>query len=187
MRKVIYGINLSADGCCDHTKFGGSEETHQYFTDLMADVDLVIYGRKTYQLMVPYWPDVAKKQSGIKTIDDFARTFDAIDKIVVSRSLREVEGNTRIIHDNLEEEIRKLKQEPGKNISIGGVSLPSELIRLGLVDEIHFLVHPVIVGEGRRLFADTRLLEQLNLKLVDSKVFASGCIALHYLKQSKGE
>lgn len=61
MRKVIYGINLTPDGCCDHTKFGGSEETVEYFTDLMQDVDLIIYGRKTYQLMVPYWPDVAKQ------------------------------------------------------------------------------------------------------------------------------
>lgn len=182
MRKVIYGINLSADGCCDHTKFSGSEETHEYFTNLMSDVDLIIYGRKTYKLMVPYWPDVAKKETGIKTVDDFARTFNAIDKIVVSRSLNEVEGNTRIIRDNLEEEIWKLKQGPGKNISVGGVSLPSELIRLGLVDEFYFLVHPVIVGEGRRLLADTDLQRQLNLKLMDSKVFESGSVAFHYQK-----
>lgn len=185
MRNVIYGINLTTDGCCDHTKFGGggSEEIHEYFTELMRDVDLIIYGRKTYQLMVPYWPDVAKSGTGTKATIEFARTFDVIDKIVFSRSLEKVEGNTRLIRENLAEEVLKLKQEPGKNISIGGVSLPSELIALGLVDEFYFVVHPVIVGQGRRLFDDTPLQELLNLKLVDSQMLKSGCIALHYSKQ----
>lgn len=186
MRNVIYSINLTTDGCCDHTKLSSSDdihEIHEYFTDLMRDVDLIIYGRKTYQLMVPYWPDVAKNLSGNKAANEFAQTFDAIDKVVFSRSLDKVEGNTRLLRANLADEILKLKQEPGKNISIGGVSLPSQLIALGLVDEFYFLVHPVIGGNGRRLFDDTVLQEQLNLKLVDSKILKSGCVVLHYLKQ----
>lgn len=183
MRKIIYGINLSADGCCDHTKFGGSEETHEYFTNLMRDVDLIIYGRKTYELMVPYWPDVAKKQSETKEVNEFAQMFDAIDKVVFSRTLDKVEGNTKLFRENLREEVLKLKQRAGKNISIGGVSLPSELIALGLVDEFYFLVHPIIVGEGRRLFDDTGFDVRQGLKLSDSRVFESGCISLHYLKE----
>lgn len=181
MRKVIYGINLTADGCCDHTKGNGTADIHEYFTDLMKDVDLIIYGRITYQLMVPYWPDVAKSQSGTKTENEFATTFNAIDKIVFSRSLDSVEGNTRIIREHLAEEVLKLKQQPGKNISIGGVDLPSQLIALGLVDEFHIVVHPVIVGEGRRLLDHTNLQERLNLKLVDAKVLKSGSVALHYM------
>lgn len=183
MRNVIYGINLTPDGCCDHTKFGGGEETVEYFTDLMRDVDLIIYGRKTYQLMVPYWPDVAKKQSGTKAENEFAQIFTAIDKVVCSRSLDNFEGATRVIRANLAAEILQLKQASGKNISIGGVSLPSELIALGLVDEYYFLVHPILVGQGRRLLDGAGLPGQLNLKLADSRTLASGCIALHYLKQ----
>lgn len=183
MRNVIYGINLTADGCCDHTKFTGGEDIHEYFADLLQDVDLIIYGRKTYQLMVPYWPDVAKSQSGTKAENKFAQTFDAIDKIVVSRSLDNVEGNTRIIRAHLAEEVLKLKQEPGRKISIGGVTLPSELIALGLVDEFYFVIHPVIAGQGTRLLDDTDLHKCLNLKLVDSKMLKSGCVVLHYLKQ----
>lgn len=183
MRKIIYGINLTTDGCCDHTQFSGSDETHEYFTDLMRDVDLIIYGRKTYELMVPYWPDVAKEQSGTKAENEFAQVFDAIDKVVCSRSSDNFEGNTRVIRANLAEEILQLKQEPGKNISIGGVSLPSELIALGLVDEYYFLVHPILAGQGRRLLDGTSLQDQLNIKLADSRTLASGCIALHYLKQ----
>lgn len=183
MRKVIYGINLSADGCCDHTKFGGGEDIHEFFSDLMHDVDLIIYGRKTYQLMVPYWPEVAKNQSGTKTTNRFAQTFDAIDKIVFSRTLEKVDGNTKIIRSGLAEEVLKLKQGPGKKISIGGVSLPAQLIALGLVDEIFFVVHPVLVGQGRRLFDETGLPENLHLTLADSRALGSGAIALHYLKQ----
>jgi dihydrofolate reductase len=180
MRNIIYGINLTADGCCDHTKGNGTEDVHEYFTDLMQDVDLLVYGRITYQLMVPYWPDIAKSQSETKTSNKFAQTFDAIDKIVFSKSLDSAEGNTRIIRGNLAEEILKLKQLPGKKISIGGVDLPSQLIALGLVDEFHFVIHPVIVGEGRRLFDNINLQKQLNLKLVNSKVLKSGSVALHY-------
>jgi dihydrofolate reductase len=183
MRNVIYGINLSTDGCCDHTKFNGSKETLEYFTDLMKDVDLIVYGRKTYELMIPYWPEVVKKQSGTKQENEFARILIATDKVVFSRSLDCAEGNTRIVRTNLREEFIKLKQEPGKKISIGGVSLPAQLIALGLVDEFYFVVHPFIVGEGRRLLEDTSLQEKLNLKLVNSKILKSGCVALHYLKQ----
>lgn len=181
MRNIIYGINLTADGCCDHTKGNGTEDVHEYFTDLMQDVDLLVYGRITYQLMVPYWPDIAKSQSETKTSNKFARTFDAIDKIVFSKSLDSAEGNTRIIRGNLAEEILKLKQLPGKKISIGGVDLPSQLIALGLVNEFHFVIHPVIVGEGRRLFDNINLQKRLNLKLVNSKVLKSGSVALHYI------
>jgi dihydrofolate reductase len=183
MRNLIYAINLSIDGCCDHTKFGGSEEMLEYFTDLMTDVDLIVYGRKTYELMIPYWPDAAKDQSSTTAEIEFAQTFTAIDKVVFSRSLDSAEGNTRIVRANPGDELLKLKQETGKKISVGGVSLPAQLIALSLVDEFYFVVHPVIVGEGRRLLEDSSLQKNLNLKLVESKIFNSGCVALHYLKQ----
>jgi dihydrofolate reductase len=184
MRKVIYGINLTLDGCCDHTKGVGYEDVHEYFTDLMRDVDLIVYGRKTYELMVPFWPDVAKKQSMSKTSNEFARVFDSIDKLVFSQTLDRVEDkNTRIVRTNPGDEILKLKQEQGKNISLGGVTLPSQLIELGLVDEYHFVFQPIIIGEGRRLFEETNLREKLELKLVESKILKSGCVALRYLKQ----
>jgi dihydrofolate reductase len=183
MRNVIYGINLSADGCCDHTKFGGGEEILECFTDLMRDVDLIVYGRKTYELMIPYWPEIAESQSGTEGENEFARVFTAIDKVVFSRTLNIADENTSIIRDNLRDEILKLKQQPGKKISIGGVDLPAQLIALGLVDEFYFVIHPTIVGEGRRLLEDTSMQERLNLKLADSKILKSGCIALHYLKE----
>ena len=183
MRNLVFAINLSIDGCCDHTKFSGSEEILKYFTDLMQDVDLIVYGRKTYELMIPYWPDVVKDPSATKAEHVYAQTFTAIDKVVFSRSLESAEGNARIVRSNPGDELLRLKQEPGKKISIGGVSLPAQVMALGLVDEFYFVIHPVIVGQGRRLFEETVLQQNLNLKLADSKVLKSGCVALHYLKQ----
>jgi dihydrofolate reductase len=184
MRNVIYAINITVDGCCDHTKMIPDEETNEYFAHLMRDVDLLVFGRKTYQLMVPYWPDIAKSHSETKAENDFADWFDAINKIVFSRSLDSAEGkNTRIVRTNLRDEILKLKQEQGKNILVGGVDIPSQLMELGLVDEYHFVVHPIIAGEGKRLLEGVSLQERLQLKLVESKIFRSGCVALRYLKQ----
>jgi dihydrofolate reductase len=184
MRNVIFAINITLDGCCDHTKQFADEETHEYFTHLMRDVDLLVYGRKTYQLMVPFWPEVAKNQSMTKASNEFAQAFDSINKVVFSRTLDSAEDkNTRIVRTNLRDEILKLKQEQGKNILTGGVSIPSQLIELGLVDEYRFVVSPIVAGEGRRLLEGVSLPERLQLKFVESKFFKSGCVALHYSKQ----
>ena len=185
MRKLIFAINLSLDGCCDHTKLSADEEIHEHYTQLMRDVDLLVYGRKTYQLMVPFWPDVAKNHSGpTKSMNDFAEAFSSNQIVVFSKTLDKAEGdNTRVVRSNLKDEILKLKNEPGRSIATGGVSSPSQLIELGLVDEVHVLIQPVVVGEGRRLFDDLSLPEKLQFKLVESKIFNSGAILLRYLKQ----
>jgi dihydrofolate reductase len=184
MRNVIFAINITLDGCCDHTKTIADEGLLEHYTQLLREVDLLAYGRKTYQLMVPYWPDIAKNHSGTKAENEFADTFDSINAIVFSQSLNSTDDKkTRIVRTRLQDEIRKLKQEQGKNILVGGVSVPSQLIELGLVDEYRFVVQPIVAGEGRRLMEGVSLPEKLQLKLVESKPFKSGCVALRYLKQ----
>jgi dihydrofolate reductase len=184
MRNVIYAINVTLDGCCDHTKINPDEEALEHHTHLLRDFDVLVFGRKTYQLMVPYWPDIAKSQSETKADIEFAQAFVSKKKVVFSRSLdRAEDGNTRIVRTNLHDEILKLKREPGKDILVGGVDIPSQLTELGLIDEYRFVVMPIIAGEGRRLMEGVSLQEKLQLKLVDSKIFKSGCVALRYLKQ----
>ena len=183
MRNLIFAINITADGCCDHTKQFVDEEKLEYFTHLTREADLQVFGRKTYQLMVPYWPDVLKNPSETKADIEFARAFDSLNKIVFSRSLDSVEDKkTRIVRTNLGDEVLKLKQEPGKPILVGGVDIPCQLIKLGLVDEYRFVVSPILAGEGRRLLEGVSLPESLQLRLVDAKIFKSGCVALRYLK-----
>jgi dihydrofolate reductase len=184
MRKLIYAINLSLDGCCDHAKSGGGgDEMLEHYTHLLREADLLVYGRKTYQLMVPYWPDVAKSQTESPTAIEFAQTFDALPKIVFSRTLASAEPNATIVSADLKDEILKLKQQPGKSILTGGVSLPSQLIDLGLVDEFRIVVAPYLAGEGRRLMEGVSLPKPLRFKLADSKIFDSGAVALRYLQQ----
>lgn len=184
MRKVIFGINITLDGCCDHTKMIADVDAHEYFMDLMRDVDLLAFGRKTYELMVPYWPDIAKTRSGTKTEVEFAELFDSKKLLVFSRSLDKAEGkNTRIVRTNPRDEILKLKEEQGESILLGGVDVSSQLMASGLVDEYHFVVQPILAGEGRRLLEGVRLPERFQLRLAESKIFKSGCVALHYLKQ----
>src|ERR1700735_1059466 len=179
MRKVIYAINTTLDGSLDHTNGVPDEELMEYFTNLVRDADLFVYGRKTYELMVPYWPDVAKSDSETKADKDFAEAFVSKKMVVFSRSLASAEGDdTRIVRTNLQDEILKLKQEQGKNILVGGVDIPSQLIELGLVDEFRFVVHPIIAGQGKLLMEGISLKEKLQLKLVESNISKSGAVGL---------
>lgn len=178
MRNVIFAINITIDGYCGHESGIADDELHEHFTGLLGDSDVEIFGRNTYQLMYPYWHDVAVNQSETKVINEFARAFDEMPKIVFSTTLTSVEwNNTTLLRSNLREEIMKLKQQPGKNISIGGLNIGSQVAQWNLIDEYHFVVHPVIAGKGPRLFESGG---EHSLKLISSKKFQSGAIALHY-------
>ncbi|SMC89373.1 dihydrofolate reductase family protein [Pedobacter africanus] len=183
MRTVSFSMNISIDGYCDHTMFNPAEDVLEYFTGTMDDVDLLFFGRVIYQLMFPYWSDVAKDQSGTAAENRFAERFSAIDRVVVSRTLKSGDEKTRILHSNPAEELLKLKQQPGKKISVDSISMLPELIKAELIDEFNLVVHPGIVGRGRRLLDPGSLQENLNLKLDKIINFKSGCVALHYLKQ----
>jgi len=184
MRKLIYGVNITLDGCCDHTKVIADAELHDYYARLLRRTSTFVYGRITYQMMVPYWPEAAKDSSEPKAIQDFGKAFDAVHEIVVfSRTLDEAEDKrTRIVRTGLRDEILRLKQQAGKDIMVGGVDIPSQLMELDLIDEYHFVVQPIIAGEGRRLSPAMAAPEGLRLKLAESKTFKSGCVALRYTR-----
>jgi dihydrofolate reductase len=185
MRKVVFAINTTADGYCDHRDGIADEELHDFYTELLRHSSLMLLGRITYQLMVPYWPDVAKSKSEAGATKEFARLFDSLDKVVFSTTLEHVEGNnTRIARANVAEEVLTLKQQPGKDISVGSLSIASQLSDRGLIDEYYFVVHPVLAGRGPRLFETVRLQESLRLDFAGSKTLHSGVIALHYRKHS---
>lgn len=184
MRKLIFAINLSLDGCCDHTKFGGGEDIHVYFTELMQQIDLLVYGRKTFELMVPFWPDMVRERSAPnKSMNDFAQAFDSLNKLVFSRTLKTVEDkHTRLARMDLKEEILALKKQNGKDIMTGGVDLPTQLTELGLVDEFIFVIQPILAGEGRRLLDATKWQQGVQLRLISQKVLTDGSIVLRYAK-----
>lgn len=185
MRKVVFGINITADGYCSHTDGIADDELHEYFTRVLRDASILLYGRITYQLMVPYWPDVARNQPGPGAENEFARVFDSLDMVVFSKTLQKVEGNNRrLARGNLAEEVVALKQQSGKDIVAGSLSLASQLSARGLIDEYRFVVHPVVAGKGPRLFETVKLQEGLRLDLIGSETFRSGVVALHYKKNT---
>lgn len=185
MRKVVFAINITADGYCSHTDGIADGELHEFFAALLRKAGLLFYGRITYQLMVPYWPDIARSQSEDEATNEFARVFDSLDKIVVSTTLKHVEDkNTRIVRGNVAEEVLALKREPGRDIFVGGLSVASQLSERGLIDEYHFVVHPVVAGKGPRLFDTVKPRESLQLDLIGVKTFQSGAVALRYVKKN---
>jgi dihydrofolate reductase len=185
MRRVVFAINITTDGYCNHTDMIADEEVHEYHTRLLRNASLLLFGRNTYQLMVPYWPDVAKNQSETEATNEFARVFDSLDKVVFSTTLKHVGGNnTRIVRANVAEEVLALKQQPGKDICVGGLSIASQLSERGLIDEYHFVVHPVVAGKGPRLFETVKPQDRLQLDFIGSVTFQCGVVGLHYRKHT---
>lgn len=184
MRNVVFAINITVDGYCGHESGIVDDELLEYFTGLLRNTGVEIFGRNTYNLMYPYWHNVAVNQSESKAANEFARVFDAMPKIVFSTTLKSVEwNNTTLMRSNLRDEILKLKQQPGKNISIGGLKIASQVAQWDLIDEYHVVVHPVIAGNGPRLFEVGSIRERLHLKLTGSQMLGSGVVALTYHRE----
>ncbi len=182
MRPLRYSINVTLDGCCDHTAAPTNEELHQYHTDRLAEGDALLSGRVIYEMMEGAWREPA--ETGVRPdwmepwMDSFARTIHSIKKYVVSSTLKQVDWNAELVRGDLEEAVQKLKEEPGKPLLVGGLQLPLALAELGLIDEYEFVVHPRIVGRGPTLFAG--LSQHVDLKLVDQVEFESGAVAMRY-------
>src|SRR4030095_12572678 len=179
MRKLIAAMNMTLDGFCDHTAMIADDEIHEHYNELLGSADTLIYGRITYQLMESYWPSVVKNPTGNKPIDDFAVLIDNISKIVYSRTLKNVVWkNTEFKREIIKEEVLDIKQKTGKNIIVGSPSLIVAFTQLDLIDEYQLCVQPIILGKGLTLFKN--ISDRINLKLLKTKIFGSGAIALYY-------
>jgi len=183
MRKVIAAFNTTIDGNCDHTAGIADEELHQHYADLLDNAGVILYGRKTYQLM-EFWQTILEKPSEEKSMNDFAMAIDKIPKIVFSHTLKNVDPiaigwkSAKLASRNLEEEVLKLKQQSGKDIFIGSRSLIIQLVNLSLIDELQLCIQPVIAGKGLSLFEDIN--DRAIFKLKKTKNFNNGAIILYY-------
>jgi dihydrofolate reductase len=178
MRKLIAGINLTIDGFCDHTVINPDEEIHQHYTELLHYADLILYGRITFQLM-QFWQPLVINPSGEKSKDDFAKVIDKIPKIVFSNKLKTTEWDSaKLANQPLEELVKTLKKESGKDILVGSRSLILQLMRLHLIDEYQFCIHPLVAGSGLPLFENVN--ESIFFKLIKTKTFKGGAILLYY-------
>lgn len=182
MRPLRYSIHVTLDGCCDHQALDGSVEMHQHATEMFARADALLFGRVTYQMMESAWrrqPSGAWPQWMEEWMVPFARSIDAARKYVVSSTLQEVDWNAELVRGDLASAVRALKQQPGKGLYVGGLTLPRALAELDLIDEYEFVVQPHVVGHGPTLFAG--LPRRLDLQLVERRELASGAVALRYV------
>src|SRR5687768_11644538 len=178
MRKLIAAINMTLDGICDHTAGIPDEEIHQHYSDLLGQVDAVLYGRTTYQLM-EFWRTLLENPSEEKSMNDFAMAINKVPKIVFSRTLRDVEWKSATVAKrDLEEEVLKLRQQPGKDILVGSRSLIIQLMKLNLIDEYQLCIYPVIAGTGLPLFENIN--DRTVLKLIKTKTSIGGAVTIYY-------
>ncbi|MCB9258350.1 MAG: dihydrofolate reductase [Ignavibacteriales bacterium] len=181
MRKVIFAINSTINGFADHDAVIADDELHDFFTNLLRDSDVILFGRKTYKLMEEFWPNAKDDPQSDKSTKEFSEVIDSIKKIVFSNTLQNVNwNNAEISTKSISEEIQNLKKQNGKNISVGSLSLASQLVKQNLIDEFYFVVHPIILGKGKPLFEYFDIKQ--NLKLIETRIFNSGAVVLHYQK-----
>jgi dihydrofolate reductase len=181
-RKLIYSMAVSLDGFIagpDGT-FDWSrpdEELHRFFNDQARDTGLELYGRRLYETM-RFWETRDQDPSASEVELEFTRIWKATPKVVFSTTLREVEGNARLVSGGAAEEVARLKAEPGEDLAVGGAGLAATLIAAGLVDEYRPVVHPVVVGGGTPFLP--ALAAPIGLELLETRTFASRVVYLRY-------
>jgi dihydrofolate reductase len=151
------------------------EEFSQFALAQLREADTLVFGRVTYELMAAFWPTPVGEESD----PDVAKAMNTTPKIVISRTLAQATwAGTQIVSTHVEEELAKLKQQPGRDIVISGSStLTAGLLQTGLLDEVRIMVNPVVLGQGRSLFAGAG---KTGLKLLKTRQFASGNVLLCY-------
>jgi dihydrofolate reductase len=156
-------------------------EFNDYAIDMLKSVDTLLFGRVTYELMANYWPT----SDAIKNDPIVAGKMNSLPKIVFSRTLDNVTWqNTRLVKVNIEEEIRKMKAMPGKDMALlGSASILTEFTQRGLLDEYRIMVNPVVLGDGKPLFSGIK--DSLKLKLIKTMTFRNGNVLLCYQPAGK--
>ena len=187
MRYLIFFMHTSLDGFVagpngEMDWIHVDEAMFDFVATMTDQADTALYGRVTYEMMQSYWPKAGEQPNASKHDKEHSSWYNKVSKVVLSRTIGEAGlHNTKVISDQLSDNINKIKQQDGKNILIFGSPRASQsLLNQGLIDEFWLFVNPIILGQGMPLFKD--ITGTTKLKLVESKTFASGVIALHYEK-----
>lgn len=187
MRKLVLFLHASLDGFVegpngpmDISWVAYDADLERHAREILSTADTVIWGRGTYQMMHSYWPAVPSDPTASQHERDHAEWIEKTAKVVFSTTLENVEwNNSRLVKENVEEEIKRLKEQPGQDIVIlGSPRFAHTLMQLGLIDEYKITVSPVLIGSGLPLFQGVQ--EKTSLKLIENKTFDSGAIGLIY-------
>jgi dihydrofolate reductase len=183
MRKVIYSMSVSLDGFIEAPSGDLSwsypdQELHKHFNDREREIDVHFYGRRLYENMASFWPTADENPAAPASEIEYARIWKNMPKIVFSKTLDQVGWNSRLVRGDIAGEVNKLKQLPGKDMSVGGAELASSFMQLGLIDEYWLYLHPVVLGSGKPMFRQLR--DKIDLQLVETRTFGHGVVLLRY-------
>jgi dihydrofolate reductase len=182
MRRLIYSMTVSLDGFIagpdgEIDWSAPDEELHRFHNRQTRELGAHLCGRKLYEEML-YWETADENPSAPEHVLEFARIWQDLPKIVFSRTLENVEGNASLVRAGVAEEVARLKDQPGKDLAVGGAGLASNCIKLGLIDEYRLFVSPVVLGGGTPYFP--ALDERINLELVETQTFGSRIVYVRY-------
>jgi len=181
MRKLVYATSLSLDGYIDAAAGDPSwvvpdEELHRHFNEIERETDTLLYGRRMYELMAGYWPTADQDPSAPAVIVEYAQLWKPIPKVVFSSTLESVDWNSQLVRGDAVIEVAKLKDQPGRSMGVGGLSLASSLASAGLIDEYRLYYVPIFLGSGKAAFS--RIMNRVRLKPVETLTFSSGTVLL---------
>src|SRR6266571_736262 len=183
MRKIVLMLSVSVDGY-----FEGpnreldwqlvDDELHSHFNSELSGMGAFLDGRVTYELMAAFWPTADTDPSSTATVVEFARIWRDMPKIVYSRTLERADWNATVVRDVVVEEVMELKEQPGGDLVLGGADLAAAFMRHDLIDEYRLYVHPVVIGQGKPLFAASDI--KIDLQLAETRTFGNGVVLLRY-------
>jgi dihydrofolate reductase len=181
-RQVIYSMGVSLDGFIagpggDFDWAAPDEELHRFHNEQTRELGAHFCGRRLYETMV-YWETADRDPSAPEIVVEFAQIWQSLPKIVFSTTLERVEGNTRLARAGVAEEVAALKEQPGKDLAVGGAGLAATFTKLGLIDEYRLFVSPVVVGGGTPFFP--ALDERIDLELIETRTFGSRVVYERY-------
>ncbi len=182
MRKLIYSMSVSLDGFIagrdgEIDWSPPDEELHRFHNQQTRETGVQLCGRRLYEVMT-YWDTAEENPSAPDHVLEFARIWKQTPKIVFSKTLESVEGNATLASGSVVDEVAKLKEQPGKDLAVGGAGLASALVRLNLIDEYRLFVSPVALGGGTPYFP--AMDERINLELVETRTFGSRVVYVRY-------
>ena len=182
MRKLIYSMGVSLDGFIagpvgEIDWSAPDEELHRFHNQQARELGAHLYGRRLYEEMRP-WETADERASAPDYVLEFARIWKDTPQVVFSRTLEQVEGNARLVTDDAVAEVARLKEQPGRDLAVGGAGLASTFVRAGLVDEYRLFVNPVVLGGGTPYLP--ALDARIDLKLAETRTFGSRVVYLRY-------
>lgn len=188
MGRLIYGFNVSVDGYIADPRGSiewstPSEELHRYWNDFERQTVLSFYGRRLYELMSAYWPTADNDPDATAVTVDFARIWRDMPKIVFSRTLQSVDGNSRLERGDPVEVVARLKAETDGSLEVAGATLAAPIVRADLVDEYRMVIAPRVIGGGIPFFPT--LPSWMSLRLLENRTFPGGTVLLRYEREKQ--